>query len=64
MIRFSLNENNNNFSLQGIDFPMATDSEKRLLKEFLNTLDTIKLCEIVRSVYHGGGTRAHTREGI
>jgi len=42
---------------------MTTDSEKRLLKEFLDVLDTNKLCEIARSVYHGGGVSAHTREG-
>lgn len=42
---------------------MATNSEKRLLKEFLDTLDVIKLCDIARSVYHGGGIRVNTREG-
>lgn len=42
---------------------MATDSEKRLLKQFFDGLDTNKLCEIVRSVYHGGGVRVNSREG-
>lgn len=42
---------------------MATDCEKRLLKQFLDGLDTNKLCEIVRSVYHGGGVRVNSREG-
>lgn len=43
---------------------MATDTEKRLMKEFLDRLDTSKLCEIVRSVYHGGGITVNNREGI
>jgi hypothetical protein len=42
---------------------MATDSEKRLLKEFMDGLETRKLCDIVRSVYHGGGISVNTREG-
>lgn len=42
---------------------MATDCEKRLLKQFLDGLDTNKVCEIVRSVYHGGGVRVNSREG-
>lgn len=42
---------------------MATDSEKRLLKQFLDGFDTIKLCDIVRSVYHGGGVKVNSREG-
>jgi len=41
---------------------MTTDSEKRLLKEFLDAFDTNKLCEIVRSVFHGGGVAVNTRE--
>lgn len=42
---------------------MATDSEKRLLKQFLDSLETNKLCDIARSVYHGGGIKVNTREG-
>lgn len=40
-----------------------TNSEKRLLKEFLDGFDSTKLCDIVRSVFHGGGVVVYTREG-
>lgn len=42
---------------------MSTDAEKRILKEFLDIFDERKLCEIARSVYHGGGITATNREG-
>jgi len=42
---------------------MATDCEKRLLKQFLDGIDTNELCKIVRSVYHGGAITANSREG-
>lgn len=42
---------------------MSTDVEKRILKQFLDTNETNKLCEIVRSVYHGGGVTVNSREG-
>lgn len=42
---------------------MATDTEKRLLKEFMDGLETRRLCDIVRSVYRGGGISVQTREG-
>lgn len=42
---------------------MTTDTEKRLLKEFLDGLDTKKLCDVVRSVFHGGGISVQSREG-
>lgn len=43
---------------------MTTEVEKRILKQFLDNFDQIKLCEIARSVYHGGGINASTREGM
>lgn len=49
--------------LRCIDILMATDSEKRLLKELLDGFETVKLCEIARSVYRGGGISVHSREG-
>lgn len=42
---------------------MANDCEKRLLKQFLDGIETNELCKIVRSVYHGGGISANNREG-
>lgn len=42
---------------------MATDCEKRLLKQFLDGIETNELCKIVRSIYHGGGISANTRQG-
>lgn len=42
---------------------MATDCEKRLLKQFLDGIDTNGLCKIVRSVYHGGAIAVNSREG-
>jgi len=42
---------------------MATDCEKRLLKQFLDGIETKELCKIVRSIYHGGGISVNTREG-
>ncbi|KAL5241031.1 hypothetical protein ACI65C_008441 [Semiaphis heraclei] len=41
---------------------MATDCEKRLLKQFLDGIETKELCKIVRSIYHGGGISVNTRE--
>ncbi|XP_001952368.3 uncharacterized protein C3orf38 homolog, partial [Acyrthosiphon pisum] len=41
---------------------MAYDCEKRLLKQFLDGVETNELCKIVRSIYHGGGISANTRE--
>ncbi|XP_022165209.1 uncharacterized protein C3orf38 homolog [Myzus persicae] len=41
---------------------MDTGSEKRLLKEFLDGIETNELCKIVRSIYHGGGISANTRQ--
>jgi hypothetical protein len=39
------------------------DCEKRLLKQFLDGIETTELCKIVRSVYHGGGITTNSREG-
>ncbi|XP_015370239.1 PREDICTED: uncharacterized protein C3orf38 homolog [Diuraphis noxia] len=41
---------------------MDTDCEKRLMKEFLDGIETNELCKIVRSIYHGGGISANTRQ--
>ncbi|XP_050529167.1 uncharacterized protein C3orf38 homolog [Daktulosphaira vitifoliae] len=41
---------------------MATEIEKRLLKDFLNTLETNNLYNIARSVYRGGGINIQSRE--
>jgi len=38
------------------------DCEKRLLKQFLDGIETNDLCKIVRSVYHGGGITTNSRE--
>ncbi|XP_050426365.1 uncharacterized protein C3orf38 homolog [Adelges cooleyi] len=41
---------------------MTLNNESMVLKRFLDNLDTAKLCEITRSVYHGGAIRINTRE--